>query len=205
MTFSKEANQIFEACIKQYHLADDVDQQYENPYGKGSLSYLLYQKNWIDTVQWHVEDLIRAPHIEAEMGILYKRRIDRLNQKRTDTVEQLDDYFLAKFKDVVIQDGAKLNTESPAWAVDRLSILALKIYHMQEQAQRQSLAPEKRAECQQKLSVLLEQKEDLSQSIDELLEDLANGEKRMKVYRQMKMYNDPELNPVLYGSSDHKK
>jgi hypothetical protein len=201
MSFSKNANQIFEACIAEYHIEDHVDQNFENPHSKGTIEHLLYQKNWIDTVQWHVEDLIREPGIDADQGILYKRRIDQLNQYRTDTVEQIDDYFLLQFEAVELKANAKLNTESPAWAVDRLSILALKIYHMREQANRESLSVEKRVECQQKLDILLEQQVDLSQAIDELLDDLARGEKRMKVYRQMKMYNDPDLNPVLYGKS----
>ncbi len=199
MSFSKEANQIFDRCIQGYHDLDHIDQEYQNPYTKGAIQYLLYQKNWIDSVQWHIEDLIREPAIDAVLGMKYKRRIDQLNQERTDTVEQIDDYFMAQFSAVKLVEGASLNTESPAWAIDRLSILALKIYHMREQVNRTDLEDHKREDCAAKLAVLLEQRVDLSHAIDELLDDLAKGKKRMKVYRQMKMYNDPDLNPVLYG------
>jgi hypothetical protein len=195
---SHNANQIFDELITNYHLIDTIHQDFKNPY-KDRLDALLYQKCWIDTVQWHVEDLIRDPEIEPKKGIEYKRLIDRLNQQRTDKVEQLDDYFLEIYKDASLVDGAKVNTESPAWAIDRLSILALKIYHMNIEALRTDIDETKKLLCTQKLNILLEQRVDLSNSIDELLEDIAAGRKKMKVYRQLKMYNDPQLNPILYN------
>jgi len=171
-----------------------------NPYDSSSLEHLLYLKCWIDTAQWHMEDVVRNPEITPEDGLYWKRRIDQQNQVRTDTVEYIDSHYLHKFADVQPQDDAKVNTESPAWAIDRLSILALKIYHMEQETHRTDVEEAHIAACQQKLDILLEQRKDLSQSIDELLEDIAAGRKYMKVYKQMKMYNDPTLNPVLYGS-----
>jgi hypothetical protein len=191
-------NSIFEQAIKDYHIQNDIDFVYQNPYTNGSIEFLLYAKNWIDTAQWHMEDEVREPSIAAEDALTWKRRIDASNQERTDMVEYIDSYFLEKYKHVIAKPGAKVNTESPAWAIDRLSILALKIYHMAEEANRASASAEHREKCQQKLNVLLEQRTDLSQSIDELLADIEAGNKYMKVYKQMKMYNDPSLNPVLY-------
>ncbi|WCL80939.1 DUF4254 domain-containing protein [Saprospira sp. CCB-QB6] len=196
-SFSQSANKIFDEVVAFYHVLDQVDQEGKNPYSADTIEYLLYQKNWIDSVQWHVEDLIREPEIEPSLALSYKRRIDALNQERTDTVERIDDYFLAKFAAVPAKSN-RLNTESPAWAIDRLSILALKIYHMAIEAERLDTPMDQQARCKQKLAILLEQREDLSTAIDQLLEELAQGEKQMKVYRQMKMYNDPQLNPVLY-------
>jgi hypothetical protein len=196
--FTDKCKEIFTQSIKDYHVKDDVDTPMNNPYEKGSIEYLLYLKNWIDTVQWHLEDIIRDPQIEAEKALEIKRRIDSSNQERTDVVEMIDDYFLDKYKDVQPLPTAKINTESPAWAIDRLSILALKIYHMQEQVNRTDAEPEHLAKCQAKLQVLSEQNVDLPQSIEELLEEYSQGEKVMKVYRQMKMYNDPSMNPILY-------
>lgn len=190
---------IFEKAIADYHVADDVDQPLNNPYEQGSIDAYLYVKNWIDTVQWHLEDLIRDPKIDPVEALQLKRRIDKSNQDRTDLVEMIDSYFLSIYKDVKPQDGATINTESPAWAVDRLSILALKIYHMQEQTQRTDVGQEHLETCCKKLNVLLEQQKDLSQAIDTLIADIAEGRKFMKVYKQMKMYNDPSTNPVLYG------
>ena len=195
---SQNANLIFDDVILNYHIFDSVDQDISNPY-EDRLHALLYHKCWIDTVQWHVEDLVRDPEIDPQKGIEYKRLIDRLNQQRTDTVEKLDDYFLETFKNVTAAQTAKLNTESPAWAIDRLSILALKIFHMQIEVSRLDIDSAKKALCKQKLDILLEQRADLSNSIDELLADIATGRKKMKVYRQLKMYNDPHLNPVLYN------
>lgn len=191
-------NSIFEQAIKDYHIQNDIDFVYQNPYTNGSIEFLLYAKNWIDTAQWHMEDEVREPSIAAADALTWKRRIDASNQERTDMVEYIDSYFLEKYKHVIAKPGAKVNTESPAWAIDRLSILALKIYHMAEEANRASASAEHREKCQQKLNVLLEQRTDLSQSIDELLADIEAGNKYMKVYKQMKMYNDPSLNPVLY-------
>lgn len=191
-------NSIFEQAIKDYHIQNDIDFVYQNPYTNGSIEFLLYAKNWIDTAQWHMEDEVREPSIAAEDALTWKRRIDASNQERTDMVEYIDSYFLEKYKHVIAKPGAKVNTESPAWAIDRLSILALKIYHMAEEANRASASAEHREKCQQKLNVLLEQRTDLSQSIYELLADIEAGNKYMKVYKQMKMYNDPSLNPVLY-------
>lgn len=198
MTFTEKCNKVFNAAIRDYHAKDDVDTQINNPYGHDEIEYRLYLKCWIDTVQWHLEDIIRNPHIEPLEALLLKRRIDRSNQDRTDLVEQIDSYFRQKFSDVKVLPDARINTESPAWAIDRLSILALKIYHMREQTERTDASEEHRNKCQQKLNVLLEQQVDLSTAIDQLLEDIAEGRKYMKVYRQMKMYNDPSTNPVLY-------
>ncbi len=191
--------EVFNRAIADYHLHNNVDAAINNPYPVGSLEQLFYAKNHVDTVQWHLEDIVRDPHIDPVAGIELKRRIDRSNQVRTDMVEQIDDYFLALYGGVDALPGATLNTESPAWAIDRLSILILKIYHMQEEALRVDATTEHRAKCATKLQVLLEQQTDLSTSIDELLAEISDGKKQMKVYRQMKMYNDPSLNPVLYN------
>ena len=194
---AQQYNKLFDEVIKKYHVIDNVDQPFENPYNKDSFEHLLYRKNWIDTVQWHYEDIIRLPDINPNEAIVLKRKIDASNQDRTDMVEYIDSYFLNKFKDVSVKKGAKLNSETPAWAIDRLSILALKIYHMNEEATRESASDDHRAKCQAKLNVLLEQRVDLSTAIDDLLADYASGEKVMKVYKQMKMYNDEDTNPML--------
>lgn len=196
--FSNFAFEIFEESIQKYHVIDDVYQPFENPYPSDSLEHLLYRKNWIDTVQWHYEDIVRDPEIAPVDALDLKRKIDASNQDRTDTVEYIDSYFLNKYKNVTPRATATINSESPAWAIDRLSILALKIYHMQEEVSREGASDAHRAKCQEKLDVLLEQKTDLSSAIDQLLTDIENGDKYMKVYKQMKMYNDEELNPVLY-------
>ena len=198
MLFTEKANKIFNQAIRDYHLKDHVDTPINNPYETGSIEHSLYLKCWIDTVQWHYEDIIRDPHIDPIEALALKRRIDRSNQDRTDLVEEIDSYFRQYYSDVKPLDDARLNTESPAWAVDRLSILALKIYHMQEQVERKDASEEHIAKCQAKLQVLLEQQKDLSLAIDQLLEDIKEGKKYMKVYRQMKMYNDPATNPILY-------
>lgn len=197
--FSENANKIFDRVIDKYHEIDKVDQSFKNPYDKNEdlLAHLLYRKCWIDTVQWHYEDLIREPNIDPKDGMALKRKIDASNQDRTDTVEYIDSYFLEKYKDAKPKSGATINTESPAWGVDRLSILALKIYHMAEEAHRQDASEKHQKACQDKLNVLLEQRKDLSSAIDQLLSDIENGDKYMKTYKQMKMYNDDELNPVL--------
>lgn len=200
MNFTTLCQEIFPAVIEDYHRYDNVDQPIANPYKKGSIEYLLYLKNWIDTVQWHLEDLIRDPKIDPVAALELKRRIDRSNQERTDMVEYIDRYFLDKFKDVKVAADAKINTESPAWAIDRLSILALKVYHMAQETKRTDVSDKHIQECQRKLDVLLQQQQDLTTAIEELLEDMAAGRKYMKVYKQMKMYNDPELNPVLYAA-----
>ena len=198
-SFSALANPIFDQVILDYHKHDNVDQPIDNPYNPGQIEHLLYLKNWIDTVQWHFEDIIRIPDIDPAEALLLKRRIDASNQERTDMVEYIDSYFLDKYKDVRVKPDAKINTESPAWAIDRLSILALKIYHMRQETLRDDVSDEHRAACQKKLDILLEQQVDLSTAIDELLADIESGDKYMKVYKQMKMYNDPNLNPELYG------
>ena len=198
MSFTKHANEIFNQVIKDYHLTDNVDTPIQNPYEKESIDFNLYLKCWIDTVQWHYEDIIRDPQIDPIEALALKRRIDKSNQDRTDLVEEIDSYFRQYYSHVKPLDDAQLNTESPAWAVDRLSILALKIYHMQEQVDRQDASSDHIAKCQAKLQVLLEQQKDLSLAIDQLLEDIEAGRKYMKVYRQMKMYNDPATNPILY-------
>ncbi len=200
MSFATDCNRIFDDAIVRYHVADHVDAQPQCPYPEGSIEARLFAKNWIDTVQWHLEDIIRDPAIDPVEALALKRRIDRSNQDRTDLVEEIDSYFRQHFADVQVLPGATINTESPAWAVDRLSILALKTYHMHEQACRTDATAEHRERCQAKLDVLLEQRTDLSTAIDQLLADIAAGRKYMKVYRQMKMYNDPATNPVLYGA-----
>ncbi|MDR0507231.1 MAG: DUF4254 domain-containing protein [Dysgonamonadaceae bacterium] len=199
MSFSTNAFSIFEKSIRDYHLKDSVDATVSNPYPFQSLEYYLYLKNWIDTVQWHLEDIIRDPDINPDKALEIKRRIDKSNQDRTDLVELIDSYFLDKYKNVKIQPLASINTESPAWAIDRLSILALKIYHMQQESMRKEINSSHYESVINKLNVLLEQKNDLSSAIDRLLTDIEAGNKYMKVYKQMKMYNDPSLNPVLYG------
>jgi hypothetical protein len=196
--FSQFAFSVFEQSIADYHVHDNVYQPVNNPYPKDKIEHLLYAKNWVDTVQWHYEDIIRDPQIDPVAALDLKRKIDASNQVRTDMVEYIDSYFLQKYKDIQVKSDAKINTESPAWAIDRLSILALKIYHMSEEANRAEATPEHRAKCQEKLNVLLEQKSDMFSSIDQLLKDIESGDKFMKVYKQMKMYNDEELNPVLY-------
>ena len=198
--FTEKANAIFNRAIADYHLYDDVDHHFENPYEAGSLEALLYDKNMVDTVQWHLEDIIRDPAIDPVEALAIKRRIDRSNQERTDMVEYIDSYFLDLYKDVRVAADATVNTESPAWAIDRLSILALKIYHMEQEVRREDVSQKHIEECGRKLDVLRQQQVDLSGAIDALLDDIAAGRKYMKVYKQMKMYNDPELNPVLYAS-----
>ena len=197
--FTQNANKIFAQAIDDYHRYDDVDHQLSNPYAEGTIDHLLYMKNWVDTVQWHLEDIIRDPRIDPVEALKIKRRIDKSNQDRTDLVEDIDTYFRDLYSNVKPLDGATINTESPAWAIDRLSILALKIYHMRQEAERTDATAEHIAKCTAKLRVLLEQQVDLSTAIGQLLDDIAAGRKYMKVYRQMKMYNDPALNPVLYG------
>lgn len=197
--FSDKANAIFQEVIEKYHEKESVEQPFTNPYNSEEelISHLLYRKCWIDTVQWHYEDIIRDKHIDPVDALALKRQIDASNQDRTDTVEYIDSYFLEKYKAVEVKESATINSESPAWAIDRLSILALKIYHMNEEAQREDASQEHQMKCTAKLDVLLEQRVDLSTAINQLLEDIAAGNKYMKVYKQMKMYNDDELNPVL--------
>lgn len=198
MSFSEQCNKIFQQAIDDYHVHDDIDTPINNPYDDGTIENRLYLKCWIDTVQWHFEDIIRDPNIDPIEALALKRRIDRSNQDRTDLVEQIDSYFRQKYSEVKVLPDARINTESPAWAIDRLSILALKIYHMREQVERQDASKEHKDTCTAKLNVLLEQQKDLGTAINQLLEDIQEGRKYMKVYRQMKMYNDPSTNPVLY-------
>ena len=198
MSFSEQCNKIFQRAIDDYHVHDDIDTPINNPYDEGTIENRLYLKCWIDTVQWHFEDIIRDPHIDPMEALALKRRIDRSNQDRTDLVEQIDSYFRQKYSEVKVLPDARINSETPASAIDRLSILALKIYHMREQVERQDASKEHKDTCTAKLNVLLEQQKDLGTAIDQLLEDIQEGRKYMKVYRQMKMYNDPSTNPVLY-------
>ncbi len=200
MDFADKCYRIFEQSVSDYHLDDDVDAPSRQPYAEGTIENILYAKNRIDAVQWHLEDIIRDPEIDPVAALALKRRIDASNQERTDMVEELDTYFRNKYSDVKISPDATINTESPAWALDRLSILALKIYHMEIEAKRTDASSEHRARCQAKLDVLKEQRQDLIAAINTLLEDIAAGRKYMKVYRQMKMYNDTDTNPVLYGA-----
>ena len=199
MIFTDLCNSIFVQSINDYHKTDHVDTPIQNLYELKSIAYYLYLKNWIDTVQWHLEDIIRNPDINPIEALTIKRRIDKSNQDRTDLVELIDSYFLDKYKEVTPSSDATINTESPAWAIDRLSILALKIYHMRKEVERIDVDESHHTQCQAKLHVLMEQQTDLSLAIEQLLNDIANGKKYMKVYKQMKMYNDPALNPVLYG------
>lgn len=196
--FTEKANDIFRRAIADYHVHDNVETPISNPFAEGSIDAILYHKCWIDTVQWHFEDIIRDPEIDPAAALVLKRRIDKSNQDHTDMVEDIDTYFREKYADVRVLPGATVNTESPAWAIDRLSILALKIWHMEEQTKRTDASEDHIATCRGKLAVLKEQQVDLSTAIDQLLEDIAAGRKYMKVYRQMKMYNDPSTNPVLY-------
>jgi hypothetical protein len=198
MSFTELCNTIFNQAINDYHITDNVDTPIKNPYENDTIENRLYLKCWIDTVQWHFEDIIRDPQIDPVEALTLKRRIDKSNQDRTDLVEQIDTYFRSLYSDVKVLPDATINTESPAWAVDRLSILALKIYHMREQTERKDASPEHLQKCQAKLDVLLEQQVDLSTAINQLLDDIKAGKKYMKVYRQMKMYNDPATNPILY-------
>ncbi len=202
MTFTDLCNPIFRQSIDDYHVTDNVDTPIQNPYEWKSIEYYLYLKNWIDTVQWHFEDIIRDPNIDPAEALVLKRRIDKSNQDRTDLVELIDSYFLDKYSTVAVLPDATINTESPAWAIDRLSILALKIYHMRQEVERTDVSAEHHAQCEKKLGILLEQQKDLSTAIDQLLLDIEAGRKYMKVYKQMKMYNDPALNPVLYGKKN---
>lgn len=204
MNFAEKANRIFWNTVQLYHQTDDTDITPVNPFDPGTVEHTLFAKNWIDTVQWHLEDLIRDPGIDPVEALALKRRIDRSNQDRTDMVEELDTYFRDLYKDITPLPDATINTESPAWAIDRLSILALKIYHMDVEVTRPDAASEHVEKCRARLRVLLEQREDLASAIDTLLSDIAAGRKYMKVYRQMKMYNDPETNPVLYAGASKK-
>ena len=201
-SFSEYAWSIFNRSIEDYHITDDVDAVKPNHYENNSLEQILYDKNWIDTVQWHLEDIIRDENIDPVKALEIKRRIDASNQKRTDLVEFIDSWFLNKYKNTTPNADAKINTETPAWAVDRLSILALKVYHMDLEANRASASDEHREKCQMKLNTLLEQKKDLSSAIDQLLKDIENGLVKIKTYKQMKMYNDETLNPVLYKKKE---
>lgn len=188
----------FQKSINDYHVHDHVDTTIQNPFTAGSFENLLYAKNWIDTVQWHLEDIIRLPEINPTEALLIKRRIDKSNQERTDMVEKTDDYFLDQFKTITPKATAKINSETPAWLLDRMSILLLKIYHMKEQTERNDASAEHIAKCQLKLDVLMEQRSDMQLAFDQLMEDIQAGDRKMKVYRQMKMYNDETLNPMLY-------
>jgi hypothetical protein len=199
MTFSELCNKLFDDSTNYYHTMDSVYATLVNPYSENTIEGSLFKKNWIDAVQWHLEDIIRDPKIDPVKALEIKRWIDKSNQERTDLVELIDSYFLTKYKEVKIQVGATLNTESPAWAIDRLSILVLKIYHMLQEVKRKDASPDHLAKCQTKLDVLLDQRKDLSLAIDQLVADIESGKKYMKVYKQMKMYNDPSLNPVLYA------
>jgi hypothetical protein len=202
MLSSADAYKVFQRSIDDYHVADHVDTPSKNPYPAGSFEALLYAKNWIDTVQWHLEDIIRLPDINPVEGIAIKRRIDKSNQDRTDLVEKIDDYFLEQFRNVTPAPQARINSETPAWLLDRMSILMLKIYHMKEQTERKDATAEHIAKTKTKLNVLLEQQRDMALAFDEMMEDIGSGKRRFKVYRQMKMYNDASLNPMLYANKN---
>lgn len=198
LSFANKAWNIFQQAVEQYHVHDDINKIPQNPFQEGGLEHLLFSKNWIDTVQWHLEDIIRDENIHPDEALIIKRKIDASNQKRTDLVEYIDAWFLSQYQDVALKENFRLNTETPAWAIDRLSILVLKVYHMNIETHRQDASDEHRAACEEKLRILLLQKRDLIQSIDELLSAIEKGEVKMTVYKQMKMYNDESLNPILY-------
>ena len=202
---SNSALEIFQQSVDDYHKYDDINHPINNPYPETSLSHLLYKKNWIDTVQWHYEDIIRDPKINPDKGMDIKRKIDKSNQDRTEMVEYIDSYFLNKYSNVMPKENASINSESPAWALDRLSILVLKIYHMDEEFRREGAGEEHKKSCKINLDILIEQRKDLGDAIDLLLNDIATGEKKMKVYKQMKMYNDESLNPILYKKNDREE
>jgi len=204
MLSANECYNVFEKSIYDYHVNDDVDTPIKIPFAQGSFEFLLYLKNWIDTVQWHLEDIIRNPDIDPVEALKIKRRIDKSNQDRTDTVEKMDDFFLDAFHDIPYLPDARMNSETPAWLLDRMSILLLKIFHMKEQTERNDAPPQHLTKCSEKLMILQEQKDDMRRAFDELIEDISNGRRRFKVYRQMKMYNDATLNPMLYKSSANK-
>lgn len=199
MLNASECYSVFQHSIDDYHVRDHVDTPIKNPYAGTSFEHLLYAKNWIDTVQWHLEDIIRLPEINPVEAVQIKRRIDSSNQDRTDTVEKIDDYFMEQFKHVVPKANAKINSETPAWLLDRMSILMLKLYHMKEQTQRKDVSEDHIKKCQAKLNILLEQQTDMHLAYTQLIDDISNGDRKMKVYRQMKMYNDASLNPMLYA------
>ena len=199
MLKAEECYSVFQRSIDDYHIHDDVDFPINNPFKEGSFEHILYSKNWIDTVQWHFEDIIRLPEINPTEAVQLKRRIDKSNQDRTDRVEKIDDVFLDEFKHVTPKAGTRINSETPAWLLDRMSILLLKVFHMKEQTERKDADAEHKAKCQLKLNILLEQRVDMKTAFDELMEDIGSGNRRFKVYRQMKMYNDASLNPMLYG------
>ena len=203
MSISKTCNSIFQQVIDDYHLQDFVDAIKSNPHNNSnSFEKMIYDKCWIDTIQWHLEDIIRVPNISPDEALKIKRRIDSSNQDRTDMVEDLDDYFFEKYSNSSPSKQAILNTETPAWAIDRLSILTLKIYHMSEEANRNSASDEHRKKCSEKLEGLLVQRENLSKAIDQLLENISKGNVIISTYKQMKMYNDDSLNPELYSKDD---
>ena len=204
MSFTDNSWKIFNQSVEDYHIKDDVNAQENNPFQTGSLEWILYSKNWIDTVQWHLEDIIREENIDPSEALKIKRRIDNLNQKRTDMVEQIDFWFYKKYESVIPNPDARINSETPAWSIDRFSILSLKIYHMAIEASRKDASQEHQLKCSEKLQVLLEQKKDLSAAIDQLLSDIQNGSVKMKLYKQMKMYNDESLNPILYQKMQKK-
>ena len=203
MSISKTCNSIFQQVIDDYHLQDFVQAKKSNPYSNSKLfEKMIYDKCWIDTVQWHLEDIIRKPNISPEEALQIKRKIDSSNQDRTDFVEDLDDYFFKNFSNSSPSNEAILNTETPAWAIDRLSILALKIYHMNEEANRKSASHDHRQKCAAKLDTLILQRINLSKAIDQLLENISQGRVIISTYKQMKMYNDESLNPELYSKDD---
>ena len=204
MDLTEKAWEIFNQSVQDYHITDNVDSPENNPYQANSLEWILYSKNWIDTVQWHLEDIIREEDINPIEALKIKRRIDKLNQKRTDLVEQIDFWFYKNFESIIPNSDARINSETPAWSIDRLSILSLKIYHMSIEASREDASEEHQLQCSQKLQILLDQQKDLSTAIDQLLSDIENGKVKMKLYKQMKMYNDESLNPILYQKMQKK-
>jgi Protein of unknown function (DUF4254) len=200
---AEDINKIFRQAILDYHLQDHIDADMPLSFVDNKFGALLYQKTWIDTVQWHLEDIIRNPKIAPDNLVAIKRRIDASNQDRTDIVELIDQYLYEIFVNIQPLKNAKLNSETPAWLLDRMSILQLKIYHFQEQIGRIGIDENHQKSVTQKLFILNMQEADLAQCYNELIEDIATGQKLMKLYKQMKMYNDPRLNPVLYTQNEN--
>jgi len=190
-----EIVRLHRETVQRWHQRD-IDNPYE---GFLALVCRQHEQNYR---LWHEEDIARSPDVPDSRIAQVKRNIDRLNQQRNDLIERLDDHLIGQLAAAGIRPSpqAPLNTETPGSVIDRLSILALRIYHMEEQAQRRDAGAEHVEKARRKLAILHEQLRDLSTSLRQLLEDIFAGRKRLKVYRQFKMYNDPTLNPYLYQS-----
>ena len=182
------------SLVEEWHKSECL------PENSDSFYQLIYEQHLTNFKLWHEEDKARDPDASDNLIATVKRSIDRLNQKRNDEIEKIDEGLLKKLEQgsVKILEDATLNSETPGSMIDRLSINALKIYHMDEETRREEALKEHRVNCNKKLMILREQRLDLGRCLLEFLEDLISGRKTLKVYRQMKMYNDSSLNPVLY-------